>query len=161
MLTRSVYIVCHHAVVRVLWVVAKYELMYRPSRPLPNLAASGKTRGPEMGDPEMEKDVHWEMVLFNLSFHFSTKTSTKEQFPLSLGPQRGREVVDEPDSIHTYPLLLPVSSCGWFKCVINRTTHAPSARMQESVTHMLTPLRTGNETPGPGSLHSPSLPHCR
>ncbi len=52
--------------------------MYRPSRPPPNLAASRKTRGPEMGDPQMEKDVLWEMVLFNLSFLFSTKTSTKE-----------------------------------------------------------------------------------
>ncbi len=79
-----------------------------------------------------------------------SKTSTKEQFPLSLGPHRGRGVVNESILSHTHPLISPMSSCGRFERAINRTTHAPSAGTQISVTHTPTPLRTGNETPEPG-----------
>ncbi len=77
------------------------------------------------------------------------KTSTKEQFPLSLGPQWGRGVVDESVLSHTHPPLSPVSSCGRFERAINH-----SARTQVSATHTLTLLRTGNETPEP----SPCVP---
>ncbi len=139
----------------------------RPSRPPPNLVASVRARGPETGDPEMEEDALREMVnaplpppeegrVENLLFLFSPplasrsvvpKNSTKEQFPLSLGPQRGWGVVDEPVLSHTHPPLSPVSSCGRFESAINRTTHAPSARTQVSVAHTLTLFRTGIETP--------------
>ncbi len=116
--------------------------MYRPSRPPPNLATSRRARGPEMGDPEMEEDALWEMV--NAPLPPRRRAGRRIFcffFPLSLGPQRGRGVVDEPVSIHTHPPLSPVSSCEWFKCAINRTTHAPSARTQVGVAHTLTPLR--------------------
>ncbi len=73
------------------------------------------------------------------------KTLTKEQFPLSLGPQWGRGVVDESVLSHTHPPLSPVSSCRRFERAINH-----SARTQVSATHTLTLLRTGNETPEPG-----------
>ncbi len=86
------------------------------------------------------------------------KTSTKEQFPLSLGPQRGRGVVNESNLSYTHPPLSPVGSCGRFERAVNRTTHAPSARTQVSASHTPTPLRTGNET-ATRSLRSPSLPH--
>ncbi len=137
----------------------------RPSRPPPNLVASVRARGPETGDPEMEEDALREMVnaplpppeegrVENLLFLFSPplasrsvvpKNSTKEQFPLSLGPQRGWGVVDEPVLSHTHPPLSPVSSCGRFESAINRTTHAPSARTRVSVAHTLTLFRTGIE----------------
>ncbi len=78
------------------------------------------------------------------------KTSTKEQFPLSLGPQRERGVVNESNLSYTHPPLSPVGSCGRFERAVNRTTHAPSAGTQVSASHTLTPLRTGNETPEPG-----------
>ncbi len=77
------------------------------------------------------------------------KTSTKEQFPLSLGPQRGRGVVNESNLSYTHPPLSPVGSCGRFERAVNRTTHAPSAGTQVSASHMPTPLWTGNETPEP------------
>ncbi len=86
------------------------------------------------------------------------KNSTKEQFPLSLGPQRGWGVVDEPVLSHTHPPLSPVSSCGRFESAINRTTHAPSARTQVSVAHTLTLFRTGIETPEQGPCVPPRCP---
>ncbi len=86
------------------------------------------------------------------------KTSTKEQFPLSLGPQRGRRVVNESNLSHTHPPLSPVSSCGRFERAVNRTTHAPSAGTQVSASHTPTPLRTGNETPEPGPCVPPRCP---
>ncbi len=86
------------------------------------------------------------------------KTSTKEQFPLSLGPQRGRGVVNESNLSYTHPPLSPVGSCGRFERAVNRTTHAPSAGTQVSASHMPTPLRTGNETPEPGPCVPPRCP---
>ncbi len=86
------------------------------------------------------------------------KNSTKEQFPLSLGPQRGWGVVDEPVLSHTHPPLSPVSSCGRFESAINRTTHAPSARTQVTVAHTLTLFRTGIETPEQGPCVPPRCP---
>ncbi len=150
----------------------------RPSRPPPNLVASVRARGPETGDPEMEEDALREMVnaplpppeegqVENLLFLFSPplasrsvvpKNSTKEQFPLSLGPQRGWGVVDEPVLSHTHPPLSPVSSCGRFESAINRTTHAPSARTRVSVAHTLTLFRTGIETPEQGPCVPPRCP---
>ncbi len=168
----------------------------RPSRPPPNQAASVEASGPETDDPGMEMFALREMVnaplpppeegrAENLLFPFLPlasrsvvpKTSAKEQFPLSLGPQRGRGVVNESNLSYTHPPLSPVGSCGRFERAVNRTTHAPSARTQVSASHTPTPLRTGNETPEPGpcipprcptagqrdaragSLRSPSLPH--
>ncbi len=77
-------------------------------------AASVEASGPETDDPGMEMFALREMVnaplpppeegrAENLLFPFLPlasrsvvpKTSTKEQFPLSLGPQRGRGVVNE------------------------------------------------------------------
>ncbi len=150
----------------------------RPSRPPPNLVASIRARGPETGDPEMEEDALREMVnaplpppeegrVENLLFLFSPplasrsvvpKNSTKEQFPLSLGPQRGWGVVDEPVLSHTHPPLSPVISCGRFESAINRTTHAPSARTRVSVAHTLTLFRTGIETPEQGPCVPPRCP---
>ncbi len=150
----------------------------RPSRPPPNLVASVRARGPETGDPEMEEDALREIVnaplpppeegrVENLLFLFSPplasrsvvpKNSTKEQFPLSLGPQRGWGVVDEPVLSHTHPPLSPVSSCGRFESAINRTTHAPSAKTQVSVAHNLTLFRTGIETPEQGPCVPPRCP---
>ncbi len=86
------------------------------------------------------------------------KTSTKEQFPLYLGPQRGRGVVNESNLSYTHPPLSPVGSCGRFERAVNRTTHAPSARTQVSASHTPTPLRTGNETPEPGPCVPPRCP---
>ncbi len=86
------------------------------------------------------------------------KTSAKEQFPLSLGPQRGRGVVNESNLSYTHPPLSPVGSCGRFERAVNRTTHAPSARTQVSASHTPTPLRTGNETPEPGPCVPPRCP---
>ncbi len=149
-----------------------------PSRPPSNLVASVRARGPETGDPEMEEDALREMVnaplpppeegrVENLLFLFSPplasrsvvpKNSTKEQFPLSLGPQRGWGVVDEPVLSHTHPPLSPVSSCGRFESAINRTTHAPSARTQVSVAHTLTLFRTGIETPEQSPCIPPRCP---
>ncbi len=86
------------------------------------------------------------------------KTSTKEQFPLSLGPQRGRGVVNESNLSYTHPPLSPVGSCGRFERAVNRTTHAPSAGTQVSASHTLTSLRTGNETPEPGPCVPPRCP---
>ncbi len=86
------------------------------------------------------------------------KTSTKEQFPLSLGPQRGRGVVNESNLSYTHPPLSPVGSCGRFERAVNRTTHAPSAGTQVSASNMPTPLRTGNETPELGPCVPPRCP---
>ncbi len=82
------------------------------------------------------------------------KTSTKEQFPLSLGPHRGRGVVNESILSHTHPPLSPVSSCGrfvqWY-CEYHTGT-------QVSASYTPTPLRTGNETPEPGPCVPPRCP---
>ncbi len=86
------------------------------------------------------------------------KTSAKEQFPLSLGPQRGRGVVNESNLSYTHSPLSPVGSCGRFERAVNRTTHAPSARTQVSASHTPTPLRTGNETLEPGPCVPPRCP---
>ncbi len=86
------------------------------------------------------------------------KTSTKEQFPLSLGPQRRRGDVNESNLSYTHPPLSPVGSCGRFERAVNRTTHAPSAGTQVSASHTPTPLRTGNETPEPGPCVPPRCP---
>ncbi len=86
------------------------------------------------------------------------KTSTKEHFPLSLGPQRGRGVVNESNLSYTHPPHSPVGSYGRFERVVNRTTHAPSAGTQVSASHTLTRLRTGNETPEPGPCVPPRCP---
>ncbi len=149
----------------------------RPSRPPPNQAASVEASGPETDDPGMEMFALREMVnaplpppeegrAENLLFPFLPlasrsvvpKTSTKEQFPLSLGPQRGRGVVNESNLSYTHPPLSPVGSCGRFERAVNRTTHAPSARTQVSASHTPTPLRTGNETPEPGPCVPPRCP---
>ncbi len=149
----------------------------RPSRPPPNQAASVEASGPETDDPGMEMFALLEMVnaplpppeegrAENLLFPFLPlasrsvvpKTSTKEQFPLSLGPQRGRGVVNESNLSYTHPPLSPVGSCGRFERAVNRTTHAPSARMQVSASHTPTPLRTGNETPELGPCVPPRCP---
>ncbi len=149
----------------------------RPSRPPPNQAASVEASGPETDDPGMEMFALREMVnaplpppeegrAENLLFPFLPlasrsvvpKTSTKEQFPLSLGPQRGRGVVNESNLSCTHPPLSPVGSCGRFERAVNRTTHAPSARTQVSASRTLTPLRTGNETPEPGPCVPPRCP---
>ncbi len=86
------------------------------------------------------------------------KTSTKEQFPLSLAPQRGRGVVNESNLSYAHPPLSPMGSCGRFERAVNRTTHAPSAGTQVSASHTPTPLRTGNETPEPGPCVPPRCP---
>ncbi len=149
----------------------------RPSRPPPNQAASVEASGPETDDPGMEMFALREMVnaplpppeegrAENLLFPFLPlasrsvvpKTSTKEQFPLSLGPQRGRGVVNESNLSYTHPPLSPVGSCGRFERAVNRTTHAPSARTQVSASRTPTPLRTGNETPEPGPCVPPRCP---
>ncbi len=149
----------------------------RPSRPPPNQAASVEASGPETDDPGMEMFALREMVnaplpppeegrAENLLFPFLPlasrsvvpKTSAKEQFPLSLGPQRGRGVVNESNLSYTHPPLSPVGSCGRFERAVNRTTHAPSARTQVSASHTPTPLRTGNETPEPGPCVPPRCP---
>ncbi len=149
----------------------------RPSRPPPNQAASVEASGPETDDPGMEMFALREMVnaplpppeegrAENLLFLFLPlasrsvvpKTSTKEQFPLSLGLQRGRGVVNESNLSYTHPPLSPVGSCGRFERAVNRTTHAPSAGTQVSASHTPTPLRTGNETPEPGPCVPPRCP---
>ncbi len=149
----------------------------RPSRPPPNQAASVGASGPETDDPGMEMFALREMVnaplpppeegrAENLLFPFLPlasrsvvpKTSAKEQFPLSLGPQRGRGVVNESNLSYTHPPLSPVGSCGRFERAVNRTTHAPSARTQVSASHTPTPLRTGNETLEPGPCVPPRCP---
>ncbi len=149
----------------------------RPSRPPPNQAASVEASGPETDDPGMEMFALREMVnaplpppeegrVENLLFPFLPlasrsvvpKTSTKEQFPLSLGPQRGRGVVNDSNLSYTHPPLSPVGSCGRFERAFNRTTHAPSAGTQVSASHTPTPLRTGNETPEPGPCVPPRCP---
>ncbi len=149
----------------------------RPSRPPPNQAASVSASGPETDDPGMEMFALREMVnaplpppeegrAENLLFPFLPlasrsvvpKTSAKEQFPLSLGPQRGRGVVNESNLSYTHPPLSPVGSCGRFERAVNRTTHAPSARTQVSASHTPTPLRTGNETLEPGPCVPPRCP---
>ncbi len=149
----------------------------RPSRPPPNQAASVEASGPETDDPGMEMFALREMVnaplpppeegrAENLLFPFLPlasrsvvpKTSTKEQFPLSLGPQRGRGVVNESNLSYTHPPLSPVGSCGRFERAVNRTTHAPSAGTQVGASHTPTPLRTGNETPEPGPCVPPRCP---
>ncbi len=149
----------------------------RPSRPPPNQAASVGASGPETDDPGMEMFGLREMVnaplpppeegrAENLLFPFLPlasrsvvpKTSAKEQFPLSLGPQRGRGVVNESNLSYTHPPLSPVGSCGRFERAVNRTTHAPSARTQVSASHTPTPLRTGNETLEPGPCVPPRCP---
>ncbi len=115
----------------------------RPSRPPPNQAASVGASGPETDDPGMEMFALREMVnaplpppeegrAENLLFPFLPlasrsvvpKTSAKEQFPLSLGPQRGRGVVNESNLSYTHPPLSPVGSCGRFERAVNRTTHS-------------------------------------
>ncbi len=149
----------------------------RPSRPPPNQAASVGASGPETDDPGMEMFALREMVnaplpppeegrVENPLFLFPSlasqsvvpKTSTKEQFPLSLGPQRGRGVVNESNLSYTHPPLSPVGSCGRFERAVNRTTHAPSAGTQVSASHTPTPLRTGNEKPEPGPCVPPRCP---
>ncbi len=149
----------------------------RPSRPPPNQVASVEASGPETDDPGMEMSALREMVnaplpppeegrAENLLFIFLPlasrsvvpKNSTKEQFPLSLGPQRGRGVVNESNLSYTHPPLSPVGSCGRFERAVNRTTHAPSAGTQVSASHTPTPLRTGNETPEPGPCVPPRCP---
>ncbi len=149
----------------------------RPSRPPPNQAASVGASGPETDDPGMEMFALREMVnaplpppeegrAENLLFPFLQlasrsvvpKTSAKEQFPLSLGPQRGRGVVNESNLSYTHPPLSPVGSCGRFERAVNRTTHAPSARTQVSASHTPTPLWTGNETLEPGPCIPPRCP---
>ncbi len=149
----------------------------RPSRPPSNQAVSVEASGPETDDPGMEMFALREMVnaplpppeegqAENLLFPFLPlasrsvvpKTSTKEQFPLSLGPQRGQGVVNESNMSYTHPPLSPVGSCGRFERAVNRTTHAPSAGTQVSASHMPTPLRTGNETPEPGPCVPPRCP---
>ncbi|KAL0147254.1 hypothetical protein M9458_057440 [Cirrhinus mrigala] len=87
---------------------------------------------------------------------FVPKILTIERFPLSLGPQGGRGVLDRP-----IPPLSPLSSSEWFESAIKHTTHAASARTQVSVaytqdTDTQTPLRTGYETPERG----PCVPLC-
>ncbi len=148
-----------------------------PSRPPSNQAASVEASGPETDDPGMEMFALREMVnaplpppeegrAENLLFPFLPlasrsvvpKTSTKEQFPLSLGPQRGRGVVNESNLSYTHPPLSPVGSCGRFERAVNRTTHAPSAGTQVSASHTPTLLRTGNETPEPGPCVPPRCP---
>ncbi len=103
----------------------------RPSRPPPNLAASVGASGPEKDDLGMGMIALREMMNAPLpppeegraenplflflplaSRSVVPKTSTKEQFPLSLGPHRGRGVVNESILSHTHPPLSPVSSCG-------------------------------------------------
>ncbi len=149
----------------------------RRGRPPPNQAASVEASGPETDDPGMEMFALREMVnaplpppeegrAENLLFPFLPlasrsvvpKTSTKEQFPLSLGPQRGRGVVNESNLSYTHPPLSPVGSCGRFERAVNRTTHAPSAGTQVSASHTPIPLRTGNETPEPGPCVPPRCP---
>ncbi len=94
-----------------------------PSRPPPNPAASASARGPETGDPEMERTARREMVtaplpppeegrVENPLFHFvfvpPSKTSIKEQFPQSLGLKR-RRVVYRASRDHFPPPLSPGS----------------------------------------------------
>ncbi len=86
------------------------------------------------------------------------KPRQKSSFLLSLGPQRGRGVVNESNLSYTHPPLSPVGSCGRFERAVNRTTHAPSARTQVSASHTPTPLRTGNETLEPGPCVPPRCP---
>ncbi len=99
-----------------------------PSRPPPDQAASASARGPETGDPEMERTARREMVtaplpppeegrVENPLFHFVfvpplaqqpavPKTSIKEQFPQSLGLKR-RRVVYRASRDHFPPPLSP------------------------------------------------------
>ncbi len=149
----------------------------RPSRSLPNLVASVRARGPETGDPEMEEDALREMVnaplpppeegrVENLLFLFSPplasrsvvpKNSTKEQFPLSLGPQRGWGVVDEPVLSHTHPLaseqLWAVRECD--QSYYSRTLCQDAGKC---CAHS-DPVSDRHRDARTGSLRSPSLPH--
>ncbi len=147
----------------------------RPSRPPPNLAASIGASGPETDDPEMGMIALREMVnaplpppeegrAENPMFLFFPplasrsvvpKTSTKEQFPLSLGPHRGRGVVNESILSHTQPPLSPVSSC---RAVREGDQSHYSAGTQVSASHTPSPLRTGNETPELGPCVPPRCP---
>ncbi len=99
-----------------------------PSRPPPDQAASASARGPETGDPEMERTARREMVtaplpppeegqVENPLFRFVfvpplaqqpavPKTSIKEQFPQSLGLKR-RRVVYHASRDHFPPPLSP------------------------------------------------------
>ncbi len=99
-----------------------------PSRPPPDQAASASARGPETGDPEMERTARREMVtaplpppeegrMENPLFRFVfvpplaqqpavPKTSIKEQFPQSLGLKR-RRVVYRASRDHFPPPLSP------------------------------------------------------
>ncbi len=99
-----------------------------PSRPPPDQAASASARGPETGDPEMERTARREMVtaplpppeegrVENPLFRFVfvpplaqqpavPKTSIKEQFPQSLGLKR-RRVVYRASRDHFPPPLSP------------------------------------------------------
>ncbi len=86
------------------------------------------------------------------------KTSTKEQFPLSLGPQRGRGVVNESNLSYTHPPLSQWAAVGGSRGrSIALLTH-PLPERRISASHTPTPLRTGNETPEPGPCVSPRCP---
>ncbi len=58
----------------------------RLSRPLSNLAVSGRASGPEMGDPEMEGTALWEMVnVASIAPHTQTHLRSAHE-PPELGP---------------------------------------------------------------------------
>ncbi|RXN21499.1 interferon-induced very large GTPase 1-like protein [Labeo rohita] len=111
----------------------------RPSRPPLRLVVSGRARGPETGDPEMDGAALREMVnaplpppeegqVENLLFPFFPPLavvpnySTKKQFLLSLGPQRGRGAWYGPTSDLAHPPLSPVSGRGCLESAIRLTT---------------------------------------
>ncbi len=144
----------------------------RPSRPPPNQAVSVEASGPETDDPGMEMFALQEMVnaplpppeegrAENPLFLFPPlasrsvvpKTSTKEQFPLSLGPQRGRGVVNESPSSLASGQLWAVREGG--QSHYSRTLCRNAGKC---VTHA-DPASDRQRDAQAGSLRSPSLPH--
>ncbi len=144
-----------------------------PSRTPPNLALSGRARGPERGDPEMEGAALWEIVnaplpppeegwVENILFHFVPKFLTKEQFSPSLGPKRAQSSGRAKPGPHSSFSL--TSRQQW---VVRERHQRPYSR---SLCQTVEPYKCCTAHSDPAlvcpraalarSLHSTSLPHC-
>ncbi len=150
----------------------------RPSRPPPTQAASVEASGPETDDPGMEMSALREMVnsplpppqegrAENLLFLFLPlasrsvvpKTSTKEQFPLSLGPQRRRGGCERVKLELHSPFSL-ASGQLWAVREGGQSQYSRTLCQNagKCVTHA-DPASDRQQDARAGSLRSPSLPH--
>ncbi|KAI2656717.1 ORF V: Enzymatic polyprotein [Labeo rohita] len=136
----------------------------RPSRPPLRLVVSGRARGPETGDPEMDGAALREMVnaplapqeegrvenfcfLFFRHWPLAQKLDKRAVSSISGSPERGRgHGSGQPRT----SLTSLASEQQWAFGECYQTYYCPNAD-----TDTLTPLRTGNETPERG----PCIPH--